>query len=116
MRSLVATGVVVLLGLAVGTATAAESKTVQGKVTEVTADSVTIAQGSAPMTFVVDATTKIVGKGLTTKTNEKAAKGEKLSLKEAVGNDNRVAVTYMEMDGKMHASVIKITQKALTAK
>lgn len=117
MRSALATGVVVLLTLAVGTATAAEkSKSAMGKVTAVAADSVTIAQGTAPMTFVVDGTTKIIGKGLTTKTNEKAAKGEKLDLKEAVGTDDRVTITYTEVDGKMHATVIKITQKALTAK
>jgi len=110
-------GVVALFALTAGGATAgAASKTVQGKVTAVEADSVTIAQGSGPMTFVVDPTTKVVGKGLTTKTNEKAEKGEKLNLKEAVGTDDRVTVTYTEMDGKNHASLIKVTQKALAAK
>lgn len=103
--------------LAVAAAPAAEkSKTMRGKVTAVTADSVTIAQGTDSMTFHVDATTKITGKGLTTKTNEKAAKGEKLTLSDTVGTDDMVTVTYEEMGGKMHASAIRITQKSLAAK
>ena len=116
MRSLWVVGVALFTLTGVAATAGAASKTVQGKVTAVDADSVTIAQGSAPMTFVVDTTTKVVGKGLTTKTNEKAEKGEKLNLKEAVGTDDRVAITYTEMDGKNHASMIKVTQKALAAK
>ena len=107
----------VLLAVAVGTTTGAEkSKIVQGKVTAVTADSVTIAHGAESMTFAADGATKVVGKGLTTKSNEKAAKGEKLTLTDSVGRDDAVSVTYTEMDGKLHASVIKITQKSFVAK
>ena len=110
-------GVVASLALALGTVQAAEkSKMVQGKVTEVTADSVTIAKGTESMTFAVDGTTKIVGKGLTTKSTEMAAKGQKLTLADSVAKDDMVSVTYTEMDGKMHASVVKITAKSLTAK
>ena len=108
---------VVLLAVAPGTAKAEDkAKTIQGKVTSVAADSVTVANGSESMTFGVDSTTKIIGKGLTTKTNEKAVKGEKLTLTDAVGSDDRVSVTYMEAGGKLHATTIKVTQKALTAK
>ena len=108
---------VMLLAVAVGTATGAEkSKIVQGKVTAVTADSVTIAHGAESMTFAVDGATKVIGKGLTTKANEMAAKGQKLTLVDSVGRDDAVSVTYTEMDGKMHASTIKITQKSLMPK
>jgi len=108
--------VAVLLALASGTATAADkAKTIQGKVTSVAADSVTVANGAESMSFGVDSTTKIIGKGLTTKTNEKAQKGEKLTLTDAVGSDDRVSVTYTEAGGKMHATMIKVTQKALSA-
>ena len=91
-----------------------KTKTVQGKVTAVAGDSLTIAKGSESMTFTVDATTKIVGKGLTTKTNEKAAAGEKMTLTDSVGNNDMVTVTYHDTDGKMHATNVKITQKALS--
>ena len=77
-------------------------------------DSLTIAKGSESMTFTVDNTTKIVGKGLTTKSNEKAAAGEKMTLTDSVATGDMVSVTYHEMDGKMHAANVKITQKALS--
>ena len=117
MRYVTSIGFVVLFALVSATATAADKpKVVQGKVTAVAGDSVTVASGSESMTFGVDSTTKIIGKGLTTKTNEKAQKGQKLTLTDAVGNDDRVSVTYLEANGKMHASTIKVTQKALAAK
>ena len=93
----------------------AKAKTAQGKVTAASGDSLTIAKGSESMTFMVDNTTKVIGKGLTTKTNEKAAAGEKMTLSDTVGNGDMVTVTYHEMDGKMHASMVKVTQKALSA-
>ena len=110
-----------LMELAVMTTAAAaaekgKSSTVQGKVTAVAGDSLTIAKGAESMTFTVDNTTKIVGKGLTTKSTEKAAAGQKMTLTDSVGNNDMVTVTYHEMEGKMHASMVKITQKALTAK
>ena len=110
-----------MLMLAVMTTAAAaaekgKTSTVQGKVTAVAGDSLTIAKGAESMTFTVDNTTKIVGKGLTTKSTEKAAAGQKMTLTDSVGNNDMVTVTYHEMEGKMHASMVKITQKALTAK
>jgi hypothetical protein len=91
-----------------------KGKTVQGKVTAVSGDSFTIAKGSESMTFTVDNTTKITGKGLTTKSNEKAASGEKMTLSDSVATGDMVTVTYHDMDGKMHAGSVKITQKALS--
>ena len=91
-----------------------KGKTVQGKVTAVSSDSFTIAKGSESMTFTVDNTTKITGKGLTTKSNEKAAAGEKMTLSDSVATGDMVSVTYHDMDGKMHAGAVKITQKALS--
>jgi Domain of unknown function (DUF5666) len=91
-----------------------KGKTVQGKVTAVAGDSFTIAKGSESMTFTVDNTTKITGKGLTTKSNEKAASGEKMTLSDSVATGDMVTVTYHDMDGKMHAGSVKITQKALS--
>ena len=101
------------------TATAAEktkSSTVQGKVTSASGDSLTIAKGSESMTFTVDQTTKVLGKGLTTKSNEKAAQGQKMTLSDTVATGDMVSVTYHEMDGKMHAGTVRVVQKAMMSK
>ena len=117
MRSVWLVGMIASLALALGTAQAAEkSKMVQGKVTDVAADSVTIMKGTESMTFAVDSGTKFVGKGLTTKSTAMEAKGQKLTLADSVAKDDMVSVTYTEMGGKMHASAVKITAKSLTAK
>jgi hypothetical protein len=100
-------------------ATAAEkakSMTVHGKVTAASGDSLTIAKGSESMTFTVDQSTKVLGKGLTTKSNEKAAAGQKMTLSDTVATGDMVAVTYHEMDGKMHAATVRVQQKAMTSK
>ena len=89
-------------------------KTVPGKVTAVSSESFTIAKGSESMTFTVDTTTKITGQGLPTKSTEKAAAGEKMTLSDSVATGDMVSVSYHDMDGKMHAANIKVTQKALS--
>ena len=108
---------VVLLAMTVATAATAEkSKMTQGKVTAVTADSITISIGAESMTFAADAGTTVKGKGLGTKANEKAAKGEKMTLTDSLAVNDVVSITYTEADGKLHASTIKIVQKAFSAK
>ena len=117
MKHVCRLGLALAVVAAMLTPAAADDKgktTVQGKVTAVTGDSFTIAKGSESMTFNVDATTKITGKGLTTKSNEKAAAGEKMTLSDSVATGDMVSVTYHDMDGKMHAGAVKITQKALS--
>ena len=107
---------VVLLAMTVATAATAEkSKMTQGKVTAVTADSITISTGAESMTFAADAAT-VIGKGMKTKANEKAAKGEKMTLPDSLAVNDVVSITYTEADGKLHASTIKIVQKAFSAK
>jgi hypothetical protein len=108
---------VVLLAMVVATAAAAEkSKITQGKVTAVTADSLTISTGEGSMTFAVDGATSVTGKGLTTKSNEKAAKGEKMTLIDSLSVNDVVSVTYTEEGGKPHASAIKIVKKSFGSK
>ena len=109
----------ILMLATVSTAGAAEKEkamTAQGKVTAVAGDTLTIAKGAESMTFTVDNMTKITGKGLSTKTAEKAAAGEKMTLSDSINKDDMVSVTYHDMGGKMHASAVKVTQKALSVK
>ena len=103
---------VALLAMTIATAAAAEkSKMTEGKITSVSADSITISKGAQSMTFAVDAATTIKGKGLTTKANEKAAKGEKMTVADSLAVNDLVSVTYTEEGGKPYANTIKIVQK-----
>jgi hypothetical protein len=66
MTRIVALGAMLLLAGAVAISAAEKTKTSMGKVTAVSGDSLTIMSGSQAMTFAVDATTKVLGKGLGT--------------------------------------------------
>src|SRR5262245_13004894 len=80
-----------------------------GMVKAVSGNSLTINSSGKDMTFTVDSDTKFVGKGLSTKT----AKQGKLTAADAVGVNDRVAVTYHDMGGgTMHAADVKILSKA----
>jgi len=81
-----------------------------GTVKSVAADSVTVtAAGGKDMTFAVDSKTRIEGTGLSHKSQ---GSGGKLSVTDAVGTGDSVAVTYHDMGGTMHAADIRVTSKA----
>jgi hypothetical protein len=114
MKRIVGLAAALLVTGAVGATLAAQKpKTMlaQGKVTAVTNDSLTVVQGSDTMTFTVDSTTKVVGKGVGTKANQMKAKNEPFTITDGVAMDDIVKVTYHEMDGKMHAAQVTIVQK-----
>jgi len=116
MKRIVRLALALLLTGAVGVTLAAQkpkTATVQGKVTAVTNDSLTITHGADTMTFAVDSATKLTGKGIGTMASEKKAKNESLTITDGVTKDDMVKVTYHEMDGKMHASQVTIVQKNL---
>ena len=95
-------------------AQAAKTKamTAAGTVKSVSANSLVVsAAGGKDMTFMLDGTTKFVGKGLSTK-----SKGAPMSATEAVAANDRVSVTYHDMGGKMHAANVRITNKATVKK
>ena len=116
MNKIVRLGVTLLFTGTLAAALSAEkpkTTTVQGKVTAVTNESLTISKGADTMTFAVDSTTKLVGKGIGTMANEKKTKNEALTITDGVATDDMVKVTYHEMDGKMHAAQVTIVQKSL---
>jgi hypothetical protein len=90
-----------------------KTTTVQGKVTAVANDSLTIMHGADTMTFAVDSATKVIGKGVGTMASQKKAKNEPFTITDGVATDDMVKVTYHEMDGKMHASQVSVVQKNL---
>ena len=85
----------------------------EGKVTAITPTSMTIggSKGGATFTqtFVIDAKTKVVGRGAGTAT-EKA--GGKVAATDLIGSGDTVIVTFAEMAGKLHATEIRVTMKA----
>jgi len=92
-------------------ATASKTMTASGPVKAVSGTSLTVTSGGKDMTFMVDGSTKFVGKGLSTK----SAAG-KITAPDAVGAGDRVTVSYHDMGGTMHAANVRITTKALTKK
>ncbi|HEY6213647.1 MAG TPA: hypothetical protein VIW45_15250 [Vicinamibacterales bacterium] len=84
-----------------------------GTVKAVSGDSLTITAGGKDMMFSVDADTKVIAKGASTKS---AAQGGKLAIGDAVGNGDRVQVSYHDMSGKMHATEVRVTNKAMMKK
>ena len=116
MNRIVRFALALLMTGAVGAALAAQKpKTamVQGKVTAVTNDSLTITHGADTMTFTVDSATKLIGKGIGTMASQKKAKNEPFTITDGVATDDLVKVTYHDMEGKMHASQVTIVQKNL---
>jgi hypothetical protein len=85
------------------------AKTANGTVKSVAADSLTVTGGDGKdMTFAVDSSTKVVGTGVGTKTSASGGKG---SFADLVHSGDKVAVTYHETGGAMHAATVRITAK-----
>lgn len=98
----------------VGMLGADKAQMVQGKVTAVSNDSLAIMHGADTMTFTVDASTKVIGTGVSTLMREKKAKHETFVLTDGVGKDDMVKVTYHDMGGgTLHAATINVVQKSL---
>ena len=96
------------------TAAAAASKTSNGTVKSVAATSLSIsgtAGGGATFdqTFVIDAKTKVVGRGAGTAA---AAKGGKTAITDLVAAGDKVTVHFHDMGGTLHAAEVRVTAKA----
>lgn len=104
-------------GISAGAMTSAEAskgamKKAEGAVTAMSADSLSIkgADGTA-VTFMVDDKLRVVGEGLGTMEKQKAAKGAKVTLAEAVAVGDTVQVMYTEMGEMKHASTVVVRKK-----
>jgi hypothetical protein len=76
-----------------------------GTVKSVSGTSLVVSAGGKDMTFTVDPTTKITGKGLGTKAK---AAGGKVQVTDAVHDGDTVRVAYHDMDGTMHAATVTV--------
>ena len=88
------------------------SMTIEGVVSEVSGANlgITPAKGE-PVTFMVDAKTRVIGQGLGTMAKEKETLGAKVTLSEAVAVGDTVRVTYTLSEGMKHATAVRVVQK-----
>lgn len=86
-----------------------------GRVDTVAADSIAINTGRTSLTFAVDTSTRVVGKGVGTKSREMKAQGKSTSLTDLVEQYDNVIVEYHDAgDGKLRATRIDIRSKRTT--
>lgn len=97
--------------VAVNAQSKGKSMSVTGTVKSVSGDSLAVTANGKDMNFTIDAATRFVGKGLSTK----SASGP-LKATDAVAANDRVRVTYTQSGGAMHASTVTITNKAAVKK
>ena len=94
------------------------AKTANGTVKTIAATSMTISGSSGSgatftQTFVIDGTTKVIGKGAGTAA---AAAGGKTVVTELVGTGDTVSVSYHTTGNTLHAAEIRVTNKGAAAK
>jgi hypothetical protein len=92
----------------------ADDRTSDGKVTAVTANSLTISGSSGggasfTQTFVIDTNTRVIGKGAGTAA---AKQGGKVAATDLVANGDTVHVSFRDMQGTLHAKNIRVMAKA----
>lgn len=83
-----------------------------GRVISVAPESITIKPGNTNLTFAVDTSTKVVGKGVGTKTEALKAANKSPQVTDLVGEYDSVTIEYEEMGaGKLLAKRIDIRVK-----
>jgi hypothetical protein len=116
LRILGTLALAVALGVGVSAAQkAASPKTmsVTGIVTSVTPSSLAIeGKAKAPMTFVVDSSTKVLARGATKKTKEKKEAGAAgLAITDVVKSGNQVTIKYTKTGETMHATTVTVASR-----
>jgi ribosome maturation factor RimP len=100
-----------LLALSVPLAASAaspEQQWVRGKVTAVSADSLTVSADGKDMKFAVDKDTTLVARGGGTKMREAHRKGQEgVKITEMIKVGEGVEVHYHDMGGKLHAAEVR---------
>lgn len=86
----------------------AQAKKARGKVTTITATRLAIDVAGTPMDFTVDAKTNVEAPGGSTATRKAEAAGKAgVALTDVIKTGDAVEVSYADMGGKMHASMIR---------
>src|SRR6266852_3106720 len=88
-------------------ATASKSQTASGKVTAVSADSLTV-KGTAEWTFTVDKSTTVIAKGGSHKMAALSADKKPTVITEFVKVGDEVTVKYHDMGATKHAATVTV--------
>jgi hypothetical protein len=92
-------------------APAAKAQTAAGVVSAVSGSSLTIKGKSGDVTFTVDNKTTVSGTGIGTAARKMTEAGAKPTITDLVHDGDSVSVTYHDVDGAKHASVVRIVHK-----
>ncbi len=113
MRFYISFVFVALLGFVPAAFAQSGAKTLRtnGRVIAISAESMTIRPGMETMTFVIDKDTKVIGKGVGTKTRELTTAKKPVTITEFVEEFDSVAVKYQDLAGKLHAREVDIKVK-----
>lgn len=89
------------------------SHTASGVVSAISGNSVTVKGSSGEWIFSVDEKTTVSGEGVGTAGRKMAGEGKQTTLSELLKEGDSVSVTYHDMDGKKHASVIRLIKRKM---
>jgi hypothetical protein len=92
----------------------AATKTVAGTVSAVSADAITVKAKEGDMKLTVDGKTKVVGKGVGTKSSQLKEEKKATPIVEFVKAGDEVSVKYDE--ATKHAEEVRLTRSAVPAK
>ena len=83
-----------------------------GRVTAIAADSVTVKPGNSTLSFEVNSSTTVIGKGVGTKTRAMKTQGKSPTITDLIEQYDVVAVEYHDAgNGKLQATRIEIRAK-----
>jgi hypothetical protein len=94
-------------------APAAKAQTAAGVVSAVNGSSLTIKGKSGDVAFTVDTKTTVSGTGIGTAARKMTEAGAKPTITDLVHDGDSVSVTYHDVDGAKHASVVRIVRKKM---
>lgn len=88
-----------------------------GRVAAIAGDSITVKPGNSTLTFEVNSSTTVIGKGVGTKTRAMKAQGKSPAVTDLVEQYDVVAVEYHDVgNGKLQATRLDIRSKRETAR
>jgi hypothetical protein len=93
-------------------AAGARAQTANGVVTAVTSSSLSIKGSGGESTYTIDEKTRVVGRGVGTKSDELKKAGEKAQISTFVRTGDSVTVTYTEEGGTRRASEVRVSRAA----
>ena len=98
---------------AAGAAPAPKAQMATGVVSAVSGSSLTIKGKSGDVTFTIDPKTTVSGTGIGTAARKMGETGAKPTIPDLVHEGDSVSVTYHDMDGTKHASLVRIVRKKM---